>query len=135
MEQETHFASLAGGEAFAAPCHLVHKTSVAVVHLFLLLKGLGKHEVQVALQGMAENDGFGVVILFKQILQIQCCLGKIFHGGLFKNLFVNGFGFGSICFDIPDLTELFILPVLFVPFIGNDHGHHLVGSGPNGGKS
>ncbi|MCY1430222.1 hypothetical protein D9M71_461640 [compost metagenome] len=60
-------------------CHVVHERRVAG-DLLRRLEALGEDEVQVALQGMAENDRFVVAVFFEQRDQAVHPFGELFDG-------------------------------------------------------
>ena len=59
--------------------HVVHERLVAV-HFLAAVEALGEDEVQVALQGVAEQDRFVVVVLVEQLDQAVDADGQLFHG-------------------------------------------------------
>ena len=59
--------------------HVVHELAVAL-DLFGVSEILGEDEVQVPLQRVAEDDGFGVAVFFQEALQLQGRVGQALDG-------------------------------------------------------
>ena len=59
--------------------HVVHQVAVAH-HLGLGGKILGEDEVEIAGQGVAEDDGLGVLVAKEEFLQVEGGVGKVFDG-------------------------------------------------------
>ncbi len=71
------------------PADIVHKATVAI-HFFWVGKILGENEMQVALTGMAENDGFIIVVGSHQALKLYSSICQVVNGK--GNIFNNDAG-------------------------------------------
>ena len=65
---------------------LVHERGVAADR-FVVGKALGEHEVQIAVERMAEDDGLGIAVFDEGSLKIGSCSGEVLdrHGDVFDN--------------------------------------------------